>query len=294
MRPIVADVNDNDGHIELKRGLCAVLETIESSGSFLTQDLGLGLAIPGLNIAGLGNIRLPVSADDAKAIIQCCDRSPYGKGSETLVDESVRKTWQLDPGQFSLQNPLWQQQMDDVVDDAVTGLGLIAQPDEVQAELYKLLIYEEGAFFLPHQDTEKADGMFATLVVCLPSKHEGGTLVASHRGWKIAWSTAPSSEFSFSWSAWYADVIHEVRPVTSGYRVVLVYNLIHRPSVGLGFSGIQTDKLTHLLESWVSGCSGNGQSDHSGWDHHIKGACPPALVYLLEHQYTVAELSLID
>ncbi|GCB21937.1 hypothetical protein AAWM_04822 [Aspergillus awamori] len=291
MRPIVADVNDNDGHIELKRGLCAVLETIESSGSFLTQDLGLGLAIPGLNIAGLGNIRLPISADDAKAITQCCDRSPYGKGSETLVDESVRKTWQLDPGQFSLQNPLWQQQMDDVVDDAVTGLGLTAQSDEVQAELYKLLIYEEGAFFLPHQDTEKADGMFATLVVCLPSKHEGGTLVASHRDWKIAWSTASSSEFSFSWAAWYADVIHEVRPVTSGYRVALVYNLIHRPLVGLGISGVQTDKLTHLLESWVSDCSGNGQSDHSAWDHHINGDCPPALVYILEHQYTVAELS---
>lgn len=30
----------------------------------------------------------------------------------------------------------------------------IAQP--VQAELYKLLLYEPGGFFVPHRDTEKA------------------------------------------------------------------------------------------------------------------------------------------
>ncbi|GKZ38721.1 hypothetical protein AbraIFM66950_011157 [Aspergillus brasiliensis] len=51
-----------------------------------------------------------------------------------------------------------------LVNNAVTGLGLTAQPEEVKADLYKLLIYEEGAFFHPHQDSEKADGMFVTLV----------------------------------------------------------------------------------------------------------------------------------
>lgn len=48
------------------------------------------------------------------------------------------------------------------------------------AHLYKLLVYEKGGFFLPHRDGEKLDRMVATLVIVLPSIHEGGALILSH------------------------------------------------------------------------------------------------------------------
>ena len=53
------------------------------------------------------------------------------------------------------------------------------------AEFYKLLIYDAGSFFVDHRDTEKVPGMFATLVIALPSAHSGGELVVRHldRGW---------------------------------------------------------------------------------------------------------------
>jgi hypothetical protein len=44
--------------------------------------------------------------------------------------------------------------------------------------LDKLLLYE-GVFFLPHQ--RLVNGVFGTLVVSLPSKYEGGDMVASHK-----------------------------------------------------------------------------------------------------------------
>ncbi|OJJ68263.1 hypothetical protein ASPBRDRAFT_659851 [Aspergillus brasiliensis CBS 101740] len=264
---------------DIKEGLKVTLETIQSSASFLTGRDSVGLAMPGLDVPGVGNIRLPISADDAKAIAQCCDRS-------RSADESVRRTWQLDPGQFSLQNPNWQQQISALVVQAMTRLGLTAHSDEVTAELYKLLINEEGAFFRQHHDSEKADGMFATLVVYLPSKYDGGDLVASHRGSKIVRRTAPYSEFSSSWFAWYADVNPEVKPVTSGYRVALVYDLIHRPSVGLGVSSVQEYKLVRLLECWESRLDGNDSLNYSAWDGRVDEYCPPGLVYALENQYT--------
>lgn len=43
---------------------------------------------------------------------------------------------------------------------------------KVQAELYKLLLYQEGDHFVPHRDTEKAPGMFATMTLLLPCMHE--------------------------------------------------------------------------------------------------------------------------
>ncbi|KAI9372949.1 hypothetical protein BJX61DRAFT_542237 [Aspergillus egyptiacus] len=149
----------------------------------------------------------------------------------SCVDESVRKTWELDAEQFTIRNPKWQSQIHDFLKQVILDLGLSANPEEVQAELYKLLVYDEGAFFLPHQDSEKAPGMFGTLVVCLPSKHEGGEVVATHRGDSRVFNSSATSEFEYSYAAWYSDVKHGVKPVTSGCRVVLTYNLIHRPSI---------------------------------------------------------------
>ena len=39
---------------------------------------------------------------------------------------------------------------------------------KVIAQLYKLLIYEEGDFFHAHVDTQRSDSMFGTMTVSLP------------------------------------------------------------------------------------------------------------------------------
>ncbi len=46
----------------------------------------------------------------------------------------------------------------------------------VKANLYKLLLYDEGCFFARHHDSERLDGMFGTLVLELPSIYEGAEL----------------------------------------------------------------------------------------------------------------------
>jgi len=68
--------------------------------------------------------------------------------------------------------------LDAIVGRAAIGLGAGVG---VKAELYKLLVYDDGSFFLEHRDTEKSPGMFGTLIVALPSLHTGGELVIRHR-----------------------------------------------------------------------------------------------------------------
>ncbi len=48
----------------------------------------------------------------------------------------------------------WSDQLDVILDEVVEGLGL-PEDAEVEAQLYKLLLYEPGSFFLPHKDSEK-------------------------------------------------------------------------------------------------------------------------------------------
>ncbi len=102
------------------------------------------------------------------------------------------------------------------------GLGTSST---IGAQLYKVLLYEPGGFFVPHKDTEKQAGMFGSLVITLPSTFSGGALVVHHQDMSHTF-TVDNPSFTMSYVAFFADCKHEIQPVTSGHRLALVYNLI--------------------------------------------------------------------
>ena len=69
--------------------------------------------------------------------------------------------------------------------------------------------------------------MFATLVIVLPSGFTGGKVHVSHGGKSIVFDNAEDSAFETTTLAWYTDVTHEVKKITSGYRLALSYHLIN-------------------------------------------------------------------
>jgi hypothetical protein len=127
----------------------------------------LPLTMPGLEVEGLGLLRLPLAERQARKLIKCCQQAPYGKGSQTLVDIAVRRVWELDGKYVRFTNPKWENLIDSIVEVVQQQLGL--KEKKLTAHLYKLLVYEKGSFFLRHRDGEKLDRMVATLVVVLPS-----------------------------------------------------------------------------------------------------------------------------
>ncbi|KAK4150553.1 hypothetical protein C8A00DRAFT_36858 [Chaetomidium leptoderma] len=228
----------------------------------------------GLFVHGVGDIKLPLQEDQARQLIAQSRQAPFGKGSETIVDTAVRNTWELDASQFEFRGAAWPQVLDRCVNHVANSLG-IASP--ITAELYKILVYEKGAMFKAHTDTEKIPGMFGTLVICLPSPHEGGDVVLRHRGQTKTYKTSTAQPFIL---CWYSDVHHEVLPVTSGYRWVLTYNLaispdLERPSAAL--LRTEAQKLRHALRRWL---------EHR--DLEIQGS---HLYYLLDHEYTEASIA---
>jgi len=116
----------------------------------------------------------------AKHLASVATQAPHGKGLETVVDTKVRNTLQIEANKVKFTNPLWAPALRSLVTTAVGALGV--EGHLVKAELYKLLLYETGGFFKPHRDTEKADKMFATLVVQLPSRFTGGSFSVKHGG----------------------------------------------------------------------------------------------------------------
>jgi hypothetical protein len=206
-----------------------------------------------LEIKDFGSVPLPVTAENAEQIIRKCQRAPYGLGSKTLVDTSVRNVWELGPRKFKIHSAAWQKQLAVMVKDVGQQLGLEGQ--KIKAQLYKLLVYEKGSFFVTHQDTERTAGMFATLVISLPSRHSGGTLIVSHLGEdkKIAFG-GKSSATDFQYAGFYADCSHEIKPITSGYRVCLVYNLrlLQKKTMPLSAKNKNVEeKVADLLQAWI-------------------------------------------
>jgi hypothetical protein len=133
----------------------------------------VGTVAPTLHVEGVGLVEFPLCPDRAKALVAQAQQAPYGRGSETIVDLEVRRVWQLNPEQFEIAQQTWTPILDRILQLLKHGLEI---ESSIEASLYKLLVYEPGGFFAPHKDSEKVDRMFATLVICLPSKHTGGQL----------------------------------------------------------------------------------------------------------------------
>jgi hypothetical protein len=62
---------------------------------------------PQIYVGDHGPIKLLLSNDDAQVIIRAGHQALLVKGSETIVDSSVRNTWELNSGQFELRNSEW-------------------------------------------------------------------------------------------------------------------------------------------------------------------------------------------
>ena len=233
--------------------LIGALARVDRPGEFCAAG-DLPMTLPGLTVEGLGALSLPLAEAQARELIGLCRQAPYGKGVQTLVDTSVRRVWQLEPDRLQFTNPHWETTLGRTVEEVREKLGLERSP--LVAHLHDLLVYERGSFFLPHRDGEKLDRMVATLVIVLPSAHEGGELVVSHNGerYEIAFPGAASG-FELSYAAFYADCEHEVRPIQSGYRLCLTYNLVlAKPGrgkrLGAPSYGPVVDEASDLLTFW--------------------------------------------
>ncbi len=229
-----------------------ILTTIDRPGSFCVTGGGPA-PLPGLEVAGLGPIGLPLSAGQATELKKRCRQAPYGKGEQTVVDASVRRVWQVEPAQFALTNPDWPAFVAATVATVQRELGLDGQ--ELHSHLYTLLLYEPGSFFLPHRDGEKLDRMVATLVVVLPSAFEGGELVVRHDGEErvVDFAGPARNPFHTHFAAFYADCEHEVRPLRTGHRLGLVYNLTlakSKPVVAAPRTADRVGQVAAALRAW--------------------------------------------
>lgn len=271
-------MSEKDVHISYAQDCGPLLEVLAGArrpGNYFSSGT-VETPMPSIEVEGHGMLSFPVPPSQARDLMaSAAERAPYGRGDRTLVDESVRNVWQIPPSKLKLGGKGWAASLDELVRRIGEDLG--CEGVEVAAELYKLLIYKKGSFFLSHRDSEKSGGMFGTLVVTLPSLHEGGDLVIRHAGRETTLDLRGGAPSEIRYAAFYADCEHEVKPVRSGHRVCLIYNLVQKKKTKLLLPPDHRDAISAaapLLRKWAFG-----------------GGQPDKIVHLLDHHYTEAALS---
>jgi predicted 2-oxoglutarate/Fe(II)-dependent dioxygenase YbiX len=255
---------------KLKSDVINCLSDLKGSGKFATIH-NSDFILPGLTISDIGEVSFPLNEEQAKKIIKVAHKAPFGKGSETILDTNVRSAWEIDANNISFRNPNWDSFIQKVIKKVKEDLGLTDYV--ISSQVYKLLIYEEGDFFLPHKDSEKEKGMFGSLVLSFPSNYTGGELVMNFEGEQLIADFSSPNDYKIHYAAFYADCDHEVKKLTSGYRICLVYNLIQQEvgtKIELQSLNNYVDKLTTIFTTHPT---------------------EKPLIVLLGHQYTPENFS---
>lgn len=218
---------------------------------------------------------------DATKMIPFCNIAPFGdlKTGQTVVDDTVRKAWECNIVQDRIRLVEW-----DTISDKVNKVSYLTRSDRIDSQFsfisqgllrdlqkqfnseklvlkpYKMNIYDENGFFKGHVDTPTdAKSMIGTLVVCLPSFHQGGQFVlhktiddityfvkydmASLLDEPLAQSpivdtiiegtTYPTrhppkyyDQKKIPFISFYADNVHEVQKITQGHRITLTFSVL--------------------------------------------------------------------
>lgn len=253
--------------------LLTLLRTVDRPGDFCVGGQR-EVVMPAIDVEGVGRISFPLQPAQVAELVGVAEHAPYGRGEETLVDRDVRRTWQIDADSVRIGGRRWQQTLDELVADVALGLGVNGA---VAADFYKLLVYDTDSFFVDHRDTEKVPGMFATMALVLPSVHRGGELMVRHLDREVVFDHHPEEPSEIGFAAFYADCVHEVRPVVAGSRVTLIYNLRFLDRKRLPEPPDHRAEQKRIVERFRQWAVSSDE--------------PDKLVLPLEHAYTPAELS---
>eukprot|EP01033_Poteriospumella_lacustris_P008128 gene8128-5853_t len=229
-------------------------------------------------------------------------KAPFGLGPKTITNTTVRDAWQIDGRNVwsESQPSFFQHALQTKMRTSLKEqLGVDTDTVDVQATLYKKLLYEKGGHFLDHRDTEKEPGMFGTYLLQVPVEggHEGGELIIAHgRKKKVVVDTATESQTgAFQEAMLYADCMHELKEVMNGSRCVLAFNLAWRPkdpdNVVSKEQIIPLKVLTEGPPSEVTARAKVVKSIHLFIDRWVEAAAksdtvPKWLTIPLEHMYS--------
>ncbi|KAG0584141.1 hypothetical protein KC19_3G188500 [Ceratodon purpureus] len=170
------------------------------------------------HVEGVGELRLPLPTDDFTKLVMVGDQAAItGPGGCILQIDASKVTF---PPDFSNRLRLF-------AIAAVLPLGLDGAAVQLEAHLCKVLL--SGTRFTTQRDSERAPGLFATLVLQLPTEEGfgGGALHFRQGETTKTFDFSSNSATMAAYAVFNAGCEHKIQ-TTLGKRLCLVFNLVRR------------------------------------------------------------------
>ncbi|KAJ3094259.1 hypothetical protein HDU97_008312 [Phlyctochytrium planicorne] len=193
-----------------------------------------------LSVNGVGRIGLPVWPQQAEALKAICRTS----AAENLM---------IDAGEITF-SAAWDDAVQNLAISASQSLGVVSKT--IKAAFSKMVLLQaESRIAAPPQDNIEK-GNFGTFLLQLPSGYKGGQSVIQFGESKKTYSLDVESDLHFHYLAYYSNTSVNTLPVTEGWKICLLYNLVHVPErtdesipCAVDYDGIQK-AFSSALATW--------------------------------------------
>jgi hypothetical protein len=165
------------------------------------------------------------------ALLKVASPAPFGRDGEAVFDPEIRKAFEIPrsrlPSDLLEALALSSRWNFKKMEEAMKPEG-----KNWACQLYKIHMYGPGGKFKDHVDTLHKNNHVATVVLSLPSEHDGGALHVRHHGEAMKFNSAKGPKKAkfgdsrmFRYAAFFTDCTHSVQEVISGWRVVVQYDV---------------------------------------------------------------------
>ena len=119
---------------DFNKRILECLNNIKGSGTFVSSHTA-AFVFPGLEVDKVGELSYPINELQAKALINQAHKAPFGKGSQTVVDNKVRSAWEIDASMLKFKGNQWPTFLGRVLTAIKPDLGI--ENDEIAAQVAK-------------------------------------------------------------------------------------------------------------------------------------------------------------
>ncbi|KAI0756143.1 hypothetical protein C8Q80DRAFT_1115759 [Daedaleopsis nitida] len=217
--------------------LLSLLEKNPSvTGAFSYTRTHTSWCNPGLDIIGFGSLGLPLSTRDAA----------------NLRDALVSGGSNTEKVQYN--NEEWPDFFQRVIGDVCNALGANFNSSKPRVELTDLLFNDpQHNISFATACTKSCAQAFASLLIVLPSKFNGGTLRVTHGDRSESYDYSVRSATNLTVLAWHAGALPEFTPLSDGYYLALSYQIVHTTDPPVPTISLQDNvvsRLRQILSHW--------------------------------------------
>ena len=280
-----------------KQQLKTILSTVSKYGAITMSGICNNILpdICGLYINGIGNVPLPLSSAQANIIFSLphCKIAGFEhqRNKQLAENENVGNTYEINSTKFKFENMEYNTGVSQLINKVGSDLGISSQNLKYMSyQQSKLLIYGPGGDFVSDPGNAKQLGIFATLIVQLPSmysmiKNDDTPLIVKYNNQAFKHDFGLNNnknKYHCHYASFYCDLTQKVNKIKDGYRVCVMYNLFWNKN---SVTNVELPNISKLNEIQTNICN-----VFRLWNYGEENNDSNVVALELNHEYTQNEI----